>query len=406
MVEEPFQPLPPVLGVVWMKSDLLITDPMDLSSLWLNIAPSCQVPSGTYSTPAACWNAFLNQASLKTLLPWLRQEYVPRLHAWPDRAIMPTFWECCNGTAINNSQTRIVLVPSEAVDIDELRVPQEWVDIPSWVGDYYLAVQVDVAGHRLRVWGYTTHKHLKESGEFDPSDRSYSLAGNKLLQDLNAVWVARQFEVQEQLRITLPALPPLRQAEADHLLALLGTPDLRNPRMEVSFARWGALLEHGGWRKRLYERRLGQADQWSILDWLTQGISAVAQDVGWRSGTLQLDGARGSTLFASPKSIDFSPDSRDFNRTLRIANQMYTLQIIPEAENTYRFRLTGVEGSVPRGFTLRLLTEDLRPFAYNEVTALESTTELVVTVIVEPGESLVWEIEPTPENYERETLNF
>jgi hypothetical protein len=406
MVEEPFQPFPPVLGVVWMKSDLSITDPMDPNSWWLDIDLGIQVPSGTYSTPAACWNAFLNQASLKTLLPWLRQEYVPRLHAWPDRAILPTFWECCNGTAINNSQTRIVLVPSEALDIDELRVPQEWVDIPSWVGDYYLAVQVDVAGHRLRVWGYTTHKHLKEFGQFDQSDRSYSVAGSKLLQDLNGVWVARQFEVQEQLRIMPQALPSLRKEEADHLLALLGTSDLRNPRMEVSFARWGALLEHGGWRKRLYEMRVRQADQWSFVSWMTQGISAVAQEVGWRSGTLQLDGARGSTLLASPKSIDSSSEGRDFNRTLRIANQMYALQIIPESENTYRFRLTGVEGFVPKGFTLRLLTEDLRPFPHNEVTALENISELVVTVIVEPGESLVWEIEPTPESYERETLRF
>jgi hypothetical protein len=132
----------------------------------------------------------------------------------------------------------------------------------------------------------------------------------------------------------------------------------------------------------------------------------VAQNVGWRSGTLQLDGARGSALLASPKSIDSIPEGRDFNRSLRIANQMYTLQIIPEAENTYRFRLTGIEGFVPKGFTLRLLTEDLRPFPYNEVTALENISELVVTVIVEPGESLVWEIEPTPESYERETLNF
>jgi Protein of unknown function (DUF1822) len=405
MVEEPFQPFPPVLGVVWMKSDLLNTDPLDPNSWWLDIEPSFQEPSGMYSTPAAHWNAFLNQASLKTLLPWLRQEYVPRLHAWPDGAVMPTFWECCNGTAIHNSQTRIVLVPSEALDIDELRVPQEWVDIPSWVADYYLAVQVDVAGHRLRVWGYTTHKHLKECGEFDQSDRNYSIVGSRLLRDLNAVWVARQFEVQEQLRITPQPLPHLRKDEADHLLALLGTSDLRNPRMEVSFARWGSLLEHGGWRKRLYELRVRQEEQWFFANWLTKGISGVAQEVGWRSGTLQLDGARGSTL-ATPKSIDFSSQSGDFSRPLRIAEQTYILQIIPEAENTYRFRLTGVEGYVPRGFTLRLLTEDLRPFAHNEVTALENIAELVVTVIVEPGERLVWEIEPTPESYEREAIKF
>ncbi|MBC7882858.1 MAG: DUF1822 family protein [Anaerolineae bacterium] len=388
-----------------MKSDLSVADPLDPNSWWLDIAPTFREPTGSYSTPAARWNAFLNQAALKTLLPWLRKEYIPRLHPWPEGALMPTFWECCNGTAINNSQTRIVLIPSEAVDIDELRVPQEWVDIPNWVADFYLAVQVDVDGHRLRVWGYTTHKHLKECGEFDHSDRSYNLAESKLLKNLNAVWVAREFEVQEVLRSQPMALPALRKAEADHLLELLGTSELCNPRMEVSFARWGALLEHGGWRKRLYEKRVRQADQWSVVDWLTQGMSAMAQEVGWRAGSLQLAGARGAAV-ACAKGIDFPSGIGDFNRSLRIAEQIYTLQVIPEAENTYRFRLTGVEGYVPRSFTLRLLTEDLRPFPHNEVTALENTTELVVTVIVEPDEGLVWEIEPTPEDYERETLKF
>ena len=35
-----------------------------------------------------------------------------------------------------------MLIPSEAIDDSELEVPQEWVDIPSWAADYYLAVQI------------------------------------------------------------------------------------------------------------------------------------------------------------------------------------------------------------------------------------------------------------------------
>lgn len=388
-----------------MKSDLSAFDPTDPNSWWLDIAPKFQEPSGLYSTPAARWNAFLNQASLKTLLPWLRREYVPRLHAWPDGALMSTFWECCNGTAMSNSQTRLVIVPSEALDIDELRIPQEWVDISSWAADYYLAVQVDVPHRRLRVWGYTTHKRLKELGEFDKSDRSYTIPGNSLLRDLNAIWVARQFEVQEPLRSSTANLPMLCKAEADDLLAILGKAQLRDPRMEVSFARWGALIAHGGWRRRLYELRVQQENQWSFVDWLAQGMSSVAQEVGWRSGELQLAGARSASV-AYPRGTE-TPPSSGFARSLRIAEQMYTLQVAPdETENVYHFRLTGVEGRVPEGFTLRLLTEDLRPFVHNEVTALVDTSELVVTVAVEPGEGLVWEIEPTPDNYEREILSF
>lgn len=388
-----------------MKSHLSVFDPTDHHSWWLDIEQPFQQPSGLYSTPSARWNAFLNQATLQTVLPWLRKEYIPHLQPWPGRALMPTFWECCNGTALSNSQARIVLVPSEALDIDELRVPQEWVDIPSWAADYYLAVQVDVGSHRLRVWGYTTHKRLKELGEYDESDRSYGISGNVLLRDLNAVWIAQQFEIQEPLRSTTTTLPTHSKAEADQLLAYLGTSDLRDPRRAVSFPQWGALIEHGGWRKRLYELRVGQENQYSFVDWLLKEISPIAQAVGWRSGGLQLAGAKGSPA-ANAKGIDISPEEREINRFLRIAEQMYTLQITSESANTYRFRLTGVEGYVPRGFTLRLLTEDLRPFAYNEMTALEDTSELVVTVIVESREGLVWEVEPVPDNYERETLYF
>ena len=49
--------------------------------------------------------------------------------------------------------------------------------------------------------------------------------------------------------------------------------------------------------------------------------------------------------------------------------------------------------------TLRLLSEDLQPFEHNEDRAEEESDRLYVDVRVQPGEGLVWEVEPTPDDY-------
>jgi hypothetical protein len=55
---------------------------------------------------------------------------------------------------------------------------------------------------------------------------------------------------------------------------------------------------------------------------------------------------------------------------------------------------------------LRLLTEDLQVFEGNEDVALTAKEQLYIDVTLAPGEGLVWEIEPFPENYDREILHF
>ncbi|PSO81051.1 MAG: hypothetical protein BRC41_15925 [Cyanobacteria bacterium QH_9_48_43] len=74
-------------------------------------------------------------ASLR-FYPGCKKNKTPEQGLAPSPAL-PSFWEVVNGTAIALSGVRLVLIPSEAADLSELRVPQEWVDIPSWGGDYY-----------------------------------------------------------------------------------------------------------------------------------------------------------------------------------------------------------------------------------------------------------------------------
>lgn len=349
-----------------------------------------------FSTPQARWNAYLNQLCLDAVLTELPEN---GLAAQLDLK----FWEGTNGTAVRLNHQRLLLVPSEAIDNRELRVPQEWVDIPSWRADYYLAVQVHPdAG--IRVWGYTTHQHLKTQGQYHNSDRTYSLDDTQLIADLSVFMVARQLCPTEPTQATVSPLPQLSLTQAENLLERLASPELLDPRLAVPFEWWAALIAHDGWRQRFTQRRQGLPEQWNIRQWLQQGVSRLAQQCGWERVEFQpaLAGARGTEgMRAEAMAV----------RSLLIAGQPYELRILSQNlqnPNIWRFELHPgtLEGRIPGGFRLRLLTEDLQPFENNEDLALTAADLLFVDVALESGEGLVWEIEPLPENYQQEILRF
>jgi Protein of unknown function (DUF1822) len=98
------------------------------------------------------------------------------------------------------------------------------------------------------------------------------------------------------------------------------------------------------------------------------------------------------------------------SKELVIAGEQYELRVIPQgniSDRLWRFEVGSVSGQlIPAGFRLRLLTEDLQSFENNSDTATTDTEQLYLEVLLEPGEGLVWEIEPLPDNYEPEILRF
>ncbi|WP_017654189.1 DUF1822 family protein [Fortiea contorta] len=379
--------------------------------LWLEISETAQTriwqQSQAFSSDNRRWVAYLNRLSLDTFLPWLQAEHVIDATPFPNLASLPSVWEVVNGVGISLGNKRLVLIPSEAADLGELRVPQEWVDIPSWVADYYLAVQVNLEEGCIRVWGYTTHALLKSMGSYDQSDRAYCLDGEDLISHLNILWMASQICPEEATQAgETPPLPQLQLTEAQNLLQRLGNPKVILARFAVPFPTWGALLEHGGWRQRLYEQRQGQPQKWSMNQWLQNGVSDFAQTFGWGRIELQANfaGARGfrdaESTYALPTLV----------RRLTIAGQEYELQVKPQGnlqERVWRFELRHVSGSavIPVGTKLTLLTEDLQPFDGNQVQATTVVDKLYIEVALgDEEEGLVWEIEPTPQDFQREIL--
>jgi hypothetical protein len=369
-----------------------------------NVQNQAYIHSQSFSHPSSGYQAYLNELCLNVVLPWLQADFAPQAKVSPSINALASFWELVNGTAIVSDGIRFILVPSEAMDLSELRVPQEWVDVSSLAGDYYLAVQVEPDEAYVRVWGYCSYEQLKNQGSYDASDRTYSLDATDVISDISVLSVAQQLCPQESSQKAIAQLPTLPQEQAQNLIARLANPEIITPRLAIPFQLWGALIEHGGWRQSLYQRRLGLPEQWSVIQWLENGVSQLAENIGWGSLNLQLSAA-------GARSVEETQPQTILSRQLAIAGQTYELRIIPQTEEDstiWRFELrnAAVGAAIPGGFKLRLLTEDLQSFPNNEDIAITAVEQLFVEVALEPGEGIVWEIEPKSENYDREILRF
>jgi hypothetical protein len=319
----------------------------------------------------------------------------------PNIASLPSFWELFNGTPITFDNYRLILIPTLAVDGDELRVPQEWVDIPELAADYYIAVEVNPDDNLIKIFGYTTHEKLKNKGLLDNNDRNYSLESEDLIDDINVLGVAQQFNTSETLRAEISPLESIPETQAKNLLERLGNPEVKFPRLEIPFSIWGSLITQSSWRKKLYAKRQGLPIEQSITQWLQSGITNLSQIWGWEK----------KEFVMASGGMRSSASVQGLARELTIADNTYELRIFPRQAGEdiiWRFELRNPVsgGEIPAGFKLRLLTEDLEEFENNEDIATVSTDVLYVEVILEPGEGLVWETQPVAEDWEREILRF
>jgi hypothetical protein len=243
------------------------------------VQAQCWEASRNQAIESSQWNAYLNRLCLNALLGWIQDDGLAAA-VWLGLAKLPAVWEFVNGAVLTIGAERWVLIPTESIE-DDLEVPQEWVDIPSWAGDYYLGVQVRPDGESLRVWGYTTHRELKERGAFDADDRLYCLDAAAMIQDMNSLAVVRSRWGQAQARAEIPALASIPAVQAENLVQRLGNRSVRFPRLAVPFSLWGALLESETGRQGLYQQRLGQGSSETAVtrlgDWLAGAVSNLWQ---------------------------------------------------------------------------------------------------------------------------------
>ena len=340
--------------------------------------------SQTMANAQSRWQSYLNQVALSVLLPWIQGEEDKTAKEGLDSVTQTDLWEVVNGALVKISGAKLLLLPSEAEDLEELRVPQEWVDIPELVADYYLGVQVNIDAGYIRVWSYTTHQELKQKATLDSSDRTYAMADDELIRDINVLWVARELCPEESTQVEVETVAAISSEQAESLITRLGSQGQLIPRLAIPFAAWAALIQNRSWLNSLANARRGEtaSKTTSVVKWLKQGMDNIAT-YGWRQieMTPSVSGARGALVEDETTRNEIS--ELGLAKQIVIANQPYELRILPLVESgSWRFELCCITPGciIPKGFKLRLLTSDLKTFADNEDVSIEPVEQLFLEV--------------------------
>jgi Protein of unknown function (DUF1822) len=173
-----------------------------------------------------------------------------------------------NGFALQLGKTRLVFIPSQAIDLTEVEIPQEWVDLPNWAADYYIPIQVDVEGKYLHLWTFISHYNLKNSGEFDRVLQNYEIPDGTESKNLDVLFTACELHSLGELipkRAAIDPVSTLSTADATELInQLQQNSSLSSPRLKLSFNRWGAILSDG----QLLERYCYREVEIDLGEWL------------------------------------------------------------------------------------------------------------------------------------------
>ncbi|MBD2130218.1 DUF1822 family protein [Microcoleus sp. ZQ-A2] len=252
--------------------------------LWLEFSDrdleQAKSASQGYSNETGRNYAYLNSLCLNTFLNWLKNNLSLEvsLSVFPNEQILPKLWEFVSGCGINWGSKRLVLIPSDAIDLADFAVPQEWVDIPNWAADYYLPIRVDLEEQYIHIWGFVSRNTLKDKADYDPIYRLYYLERDWVVPNLDIMELASNFCLDEKGEVT--ALPKLSETEVDNLIEELSQPSPYSPRLKATFEKWGALLNESHGLQKLYERRVQSVSP--PISALTRWLDGVVE-AGWQT---------------------------------------------------------------------------------------------------------------------------
>jgi Protein of unknown function (DUF1822) len=226
----------------------------------------------------------LNQVCINPIKQWISESI--------SLAVKPTFpcylergenfefiSKLVNGFVLQVGGSRIVFIPSDAIDIEEFEVPQEWVDLPNWAGNYYVPVRVDLEHHYLHLWGFIAHADLKSRGQLDRIFRNYHIAQNETIANLDLLQDSYEFYAAKNLitaQIPLDQLDRLSSNEAQSLIQQLHQRKARfSPRLDLPFKHWGAILDDSQLLQRYCNRETDLGEWWAL--------TKLAIHDGWES---------------------------------------------------------------------------------------------------------------------------
>lgn len=224
--------------------------------------------SQSYSNQTGKNYAYINSIVRNCWINWMKENL--DLEKEEINTNIPENWEFVNGSSVTlKNQKRLIFIPSDVDSLDELIIPQEWVDIPSWAGDYYLPVRIDLEKKYLHIWGYVSRKTLKAKAEYNGTFRNYYLDADYLINEVDLLWIGCDI-CQEKGEVK--SLPPLSRPV--ELIEQLSEASNYSPRLKLKFDEWGALLDQRNYLQKLYEVRLQSGKvipkiYRQISEWLT-----------------------------------------------------------------------------------------------------------------------------------------
>lgn len=213
--------------------------------VWLEIPETLIRPRET-SFPQIGGLLELNQICETVVLPFFL-EYFPNAMGLDQQQEL---WQLgLNGMGIESDGIRVICLPSAAWDLDGVQVPQVWIDSPVLAADYFVPVQVDLEEGMLRLWGVTSHKTLKEKGQFIPRNQTYTLERDQLTETLNMLWLQQKYFPTTQLRGAVAALTAPNLDELTQAWDLLREVSLPFAARCMGFNTWASILENVQWRQ-------------------------------------------------------------------------------------------------------------------------------------------------------------
>lgn len=203
----------------------------------------------------------------------------------PDIDYLEASWSAVTGTAIALDSMKIAVIPQDTSDIAGISIPREWVDIPQWTPDYYIAAQVDLERKTIWLWGYAHSSTVRKEGNLDRTHQHYNLPLEKMSIDLELFGITHQLLQSPQPNTQDSSTP--RKIDKQEALKKLSEPSPFSPRLNLPFEDWSALIGDRQWCQELYKQRCPKARSQSsssvtkLLHWLKSEVSSTI-DSGWK----------------------------------------------------------------------------------------------------------------------------
>jgi Protein of unknown function (DUF1822) len=262
-----------------MTNLIFIDTPIDEIKIQLTDKIKAEILQETnqLSNKVASFRGYLNLLVRKTFISWLNLMLKTNFSDTVNLEDNLSIWEFVNGNAIDINGSRLILIPIETQDKTEFSIPEEWLKIPDWIGNYYLAVEVNLAENYLNFAGYTSYEDVKTYGKLDSFNHCVDFPYECLENDVSLITLEYQYGWDTIPKI-LP-LPILSSKIKEKLCQEIQ--DNLSPRLLVNFPQWLSLISDSKIRYQLFSNRQSiNLSQWfkgEMQSTLTKGWQTLTE---------------------------------------------------------------------------------------------------------------------------------